>query len=905
MLNGQLCRLRLKANKAAKRREEKGETVSSKPPSVKPPPRSQPAAVPPTKHSRPDAPAPSSSAYSAKSNHPTKHHTEQRQSNKAQTDEFANVDVAALAKRATSRSHQSNDHQASRSSKPDQNTQGVVSRLFTGYETESIPNSGGLDTMDRKTNLNASNAPLTVSANDDTNGNVTDDGTFEGLGLDPLLADHLKSKMGIERPTRIQRVALKGLLDPTPLTSHTPPAQFSLLSHGRPVRDAFIQSQTGSGKTLSYLLPIIQTLLPLASSKDVGYVDRSIGTLGIVLAPTRELARQIWGVTERILGMRLSQGGGGGVLDDMAKTLPAKDGGVVTEDGIIPEDEDEEEDEVSQRRPVYQRYLVTTLLTGGSTRTHEKSRLRKGCPILISTPGRLLDHLQNTQSFKVDRLLWLVLDEADRLIEEGFGETLEGIMKAIEGRRRIGIELDGQGLGRSKTKKFVPPKAMVKAPFENGDDEDDDEDEDDDWDYELSGPKPKAFNPATGANGQAVTTNQAVSTQMNWPYWPLGRRTILCSATVSGEVQKLAGVALKDPVMYRASNAGQIEQAEEVDEDEPDLEELAMVGKGQGQKLAAQEDDQDEIEEVTAGKVEKFTPPSQLDQRYMIVPLKLRLVSLVSLLRALIGKANTVTVAPSQQGQGMKVIVFMSCTDSVDFHWKLMGGVEMGGPAKQADQGDEENDSDDDEESAKEKRKNKEKEKAKKEKEPIAYTCPLLPSTRIMRLHGSLPLQTRRESLQAFSQATSVSEEDGSVFNHSILFCTSVASRGLDLPLVRAVIQYDLPTEQGIAEYVHRVGRTARVGKGGESWAFVESAEKEWIPWVQEGMSSNEKDGEPVKMRQVAVEDVLRKGFSPKSGSGREFEQRATQVQLAFERWVLDNKEVSLVETVAVVLYTE
>jgi ATP-dependent RNA helicase DDX31/DBP7 len=113
--------------------------------------------------------------------------------------------------------------------------------------------------------------------------------------------------------------------------------------------------------------------------------------------------------------------------------------------------------------------------------------------------------------------------------------------------------------------------------------------------------------------------------------------------------------------------------------------------------------------------------------------------------------------------------------------------------------------------------------------------------------------------------------------------------------LVRAVIQYDLPTEQGIAEYVHRVGRTARVGKGGESWAFVENAEKDWVPWVQEGMSSNEKDAGQVQMRQVAVEDVLKRGFSPKGGGGyeREFEQRATQVQLAFERWVLENNQVS------------
>lgn len=854
-------------------------------------------------------------------------------------DDFANVDVAALARRSTTSSAQQQQqqqqqqgssssyrpgagasyqsHLQSRQGGQGQNGQGggVVSGLFTGMssnrtngrdvdqgaeeagmEDEDADNEG-MDKMDRRLHLNASNAPDVESHLD----GIKDDRTFEGLGLDPLLVEHLQNKMGIQRPTRIQRVALKGLLDPTPLTLGVEPAKFSLVEHARKTksnegpRDAFIQSQTGSGKTLSYLLPIIQTLLPLASSKDVGYVDRSIGTLGIVLAPTRELARQIWGVTERILGMRLSV-----VLDDEARTMKAVDGGIVKEDGSLPEDEEdvkEEEVEVERRKPVYQRFLVTTLLTGGSTRTHEKSRLRKGCPILISTPGRLLDHLQNTSSFKVDRLLWLVLDEADRLIEEGFGETLEGIMKAIEGRRRIGIEMDGQGLGRSKKKKFVPGKTMnnkIKAPFEmDEDDEDEDGDEDDDWDYELSGPKPSAKKTSFAPDGTVVKEELAamvagtnVSTQMNWPYWGLGRRTILCSATVSGEVQKLAGTALKNPIMYRASDAGKIDEDEEEEEEEPELKDLAQVGAGQGQKKGEdvpEEPEQEPEEEIQiVGKgADKFTPPSQLDQRYMIVPLKLRLVTLVSLLRTLIAKGNI--GGPS--GQGMKVIVFMSCTDSVDFHWKLMGGVQMGAPPKA--EGDEDED-EEDEDAIKQKKK---KEKAKKEQEPISYTCPLLPSTSIMRLHGSLPLQTRRESLQAFANATTA--EDAS--KHSILFCTSVASRGLDLPLVRAVIQYDLPTEQGVAEYVHRVGRTARVGKGGESWAFVENAEKDWVPWVREGMSSNEKDGDKVKMRQVVVEDVLKRGFSPRGGhaDSREFEQRATQVQLAFERWVLDSNSVS------------
>lgn len=57
---------------------------------------------------------------------------------------------------------------------------------------------------------------------------------------------------------------------------------------------------------------------------------------------------------------------------------------------------------------------------GGENRAKEKARLRKGVTLLAATPGRLLDHLQNTVSFRTEELRWLVLDEADRLLDLGF-----------------------------------------------------------------------------------------------------------------------------------------------------------------------------------------------------------------------------------------------------------------------------------------------------------------------------------------------------------------------------------------------------------------------------------------------------------------------------------------------------
>jgi len=563
-----------------------------------------------------------------------------------------------------------------------------------------------------------SNAPLTGDTN-----------TFPGLGLDPLLTHHLTTKMSLAAPTAIQRSALPFMLsDPLDISMRGDEERFTESK----LRDIFIQSQTGSGKTLTYLLPIVQTLLPLSK---LSYIDRSIGTLAIILAPTRELAQQIEKVLEQVLSMALS--------------LP---------------DSDVDES--------YTRWLVSGLLIGGSTRTHEKARLRKGVPILVATPGRLLDHLQNTSSFQCAKTLFLVLDEADRLMDLGFEETIQGIIKALDGRRRLEIagekQMDEEGGGT-----------------------------------------------------------------MRWPFWGRGRRTVLCSATVDPKVERLAGGALHDPIVFRGAREADAEEEK-------------------GKTAETKVDYDPNAVEIPQTGLDKFTPPSQLSQKYVVVPTKLRLVALIALLRTVIAKAN--------EG-GNKVIVFLSSTDAVDFHWRLLGSARMDDKS------------------------------ATIATDAVSVPTPLFKNATIQRLHGSLSLQTRRASLAAFAAPSP---------QPAILFATSVASRGLDLPLVRSVIQYDLPTEGGANEYVHRVGRTARAGKGGEAWALVGPNETEWVEWVEGKMGAADKAG--VKLDQVGVEEVLKSGFG---GKGWEYEQRATDAQLAFERWVIADEQVSLGRAASSIIWAD
>lgn len=472
----------------------------------------------------------------------------------------------------------------------------------------------------------------------------------------------------------------------------------------------------------------------------------------MTIAPTRELAKQIYDVLEQLLQLRLR---------------PRSD------DPDLPDPSFENSERLT-------RWLVPGLLTGGATKAHEKARLRKGLPIIVATPGRLLDHLQNTASLDVGKCRWLVLDEADRLMELGFEETIQGILKSLTGRRRLAIQAEEEG----------------NVPIA--------------WEWRE-------------------------------------RRTILCSATIREDVQKLAGMALNNPVIIKALQSHSVS--------------ASHVSRG---------------ETESGVNSEKFTPPSQLLQKYITVPLKLRLVTLAALLRSLLSSSSK-----KHDGSKIKIIVFFSCTDSVDFHWSLLSRSKM----NRQDNNDQDDPSKTDEEES--------DEEPSSISKHVKAESAILPKTDLYRLHGSLPLQSRLLSLKGFSSSKSKSkpklnEDDDPESSHSaVLFCTSVASRGLDLPFVRAVVQYDLPTEGGADEYVHRVGRTARVGEGGEAWAFVTPSEEKWVSWVEQHMGGNPG---PVVLQPIAMSTVLESGFG---GRGKEMEMRATQVQLSFERWVLQNANVS------------
>ena len=138
-------------------------------------------------------------------------------------------------------------------------------------------------------------------------------------------------------------------------------------------RDVLGAARTGSGKTLAFLIPSVELLY------HAKFMPRN-GTGVMVLSPTRELALQIYNVAQQLMKKHSQTHG---------------------------------------------------LIIGGANRRAEAEKLVKGVNLLVATPGRLLDHMQNTKGFAFGSLKVFCMDEADRMLDIGFEEEMRTIVRMI------------------------------------------------------------------------------------------------------------------------------------------------------------------------------------------------------------------------------------------------------------------------------------------------------------------------------------------------------------------------------------------------------------------------------------------------------------------------------------------
>lgn len=137
-------------------------------------------------------------------------------------------------------------------------------------------------------------------------------------------------------------------------------------------KNVVLKSETGSGKTLAYLVPLLEHLSKY--SLEVEKISRDKGTYALIFSPTRELCTQIEVEMQKLLKLF--------------------------------------------------NYVLCGTIMGGENPKKEKAKLRKGLTVIVCTPGRLLYHLQNTQSIEFSRLQTIIIDEADRLLDMGFEKEM-------------------------------------------------------------------------------------------------------------------------------------------------------------------------------------------------------------------------------------------------------------------------------------------------------------------------------------------------------------------------------------------------------------------------------------------------------------------------------------------------
>ncbi|KAL8873350.1 MAG: hypothetical protein Q9174_001170 [Haloplaca sp. 1 TL-2023] len=146
-------------------------------------------------------------------------------------------------------------------------------------------------------------------------------------------------------------------------------------------RDLIGLAETGSGKTAAYALPILQALM-----------EKPQNLFSLVMAPTRELAYQISQAFEAL----------GSLIN-----------------------------------------VKSCVIVGGMDMVSQAIALGKKPHVVVATPGRLLDHLENTKGFSLRTLKYLVMDEADRLLDLDFGDIIDKILKGIRAPQSIPLIVPG------------------------------------------------------------------------------------------------------------------------------------------------------------------------------------------------------------------------------------------------------------------------------------------------------------------------------------------------------------------------------------------------------------------------------------------------------------------------------
>ncbi|KAN0079604.1 P-loop containing nucleoside triphosphate hydrolase protein [Elaphomyces granulatus] len=535
--------------------------------------------------------------------------------------------------------------------------------------------------------------PLTISADRRVK--------FADLGIDTKLLKILDDH-GYKEAFAVQSTVIPLLL-PTP--SYHP-------------GDLCISAATGSGKTLSYVLPMIKAL------------DTSTATRlrGLIVVPTRELVKQARETCELCAagtGLRVGTALGNVAIRDEQRTL-------MRVDSVYDPQSSAEQQQNYMKAEHWTQFnlqdYVSEIKGLNVPLPGYVSRREPNVDILISTPGRLVDHIRFTKGFNLHHLQWLVIDEADRLLNESFQEWVDVVMNFLD-------------IGRS---------------------------------FDVFG--------ATGK----FLSNFGISMSRKHP------RKVVLSATMTKDVSKLNSLRLVNP-------------------------KLVVIGASETEKLADPQHSTAKIEDVAL-----ITLPPTLKEHS--VPAGDGSEKPLYLLRVLL---HHIGVDPNTKNA-------LRRRASLQKSWV----VDSSHHASSSDSSDSLSSpslSDSESSSGESTPSSDYKPATSSPNENIArvlvFTRSSEAASRLSRLLSLLcpSIASKvgtiiKSSKSSASRKTLSSYRQGKV---TIIIATDRASRGLDLPSLTHVINYDVPTS--LTVYVHRVGRTARAGSKGSAWTLVTHGEGKWF----------------------------------------------------------------------------
>ena len=492
--------------------------------------------------------------------------------------------------------------------------------------------------------------------------------------------------------------------------------------------DLCISAATGSGKTLSYVLPLVTSLNPRPASR----------LRGLIVVPTRELVKQAREACELCAaGSRLHIGSAVGnvAIKDEQKLLMRVD-------------------QVYNPATVAQRQktglqgndwmdfsledCVTEAVDSTGFLPGYIQRPEPNVDILICTPGRLVDHIRYTKGFSLKSLEWVVIDEADRLLNESFQEWVDVVMGSLDARQ-----------------------------------------------------SPETFGP-----GGKLLSDLGLPIETKPP------RKVILSATMTRDISKLNSLRLANPkmVIIGSEEAMDPEDPSAVHADAhftlpPTLHEFMVpVGDGAQKPLYLLHMLLSHIKiDVDSGK------------------------------RAITSSASSSDTSSSDETSDDDT----SSDESSDDDTSSSGSDSDSDSDSSDTSSDASSDSEDSESDSVDLVPSAEPSK----KTVLIFTKSSEAASRLSRLLALIhpPLASRMGTIIKSNKSSS-SRKTLTAFRHgriSVIVATDRASRGLDLPSLTHVVNYDVPTS--LTTYVHRVGRTARAGKEGSAWTLVAHREGRWF----------------------------------------------------------------------------